>query len=568
MNRNADNKSVAVSATANTMSEQDVRYTVLDLPVYDGDAPYLFVSYCHADTNAVRKILLELVAARYRFWYDDTMEVGKDFRDSLRDRVRNCAGFLAFFSEGYFASKFCGMELLAAIGSDRKILPVYLDDSVTYPNILGVPLEHVQHAKIVADKDSADFQKNLKRLLDSLPKDTRQCLVVKNRTLVKCNDGSSEINIPNNDEPGVPDVTVIEREAFRNCEQLRHIILGPKVERLRKESFRGCKLLEELELPPNVKHVGESAFRDCVSLKSLKVMNPEIEICDRAFENCATIEKIDLPENLTEIYGGVFNSCKKLESIRLPKNLTVLGESSFADCSLLESIEIPGSVTKIDDLVFSGCSGLVSVSFGKSSDGEPCKLEKIGKNAFKDCRKLVRFEIPKSVTSIGSGPFRGCSALKKLTVESGNRHYKAIEGVLFNKSRSVLICYPACLGAMTYEIPDSVTTISDWAFCECAKLQLVSIPDSVVEIGEGAFHMCRALRSIAIPDSVERIDDTAFRGCEKLERIEIPSSVTEFGWGVFNGCTKLLDRTGVVFCPDGSEAARYCDSKGIRHEAK
>ena len=543
----------------------------LNLPSYNGDAPYLFVSYCHADTATVRATLLELTACRYRFWYDDTMEVGKDFRDSLRERILNCAGFLAFFSEGYFDSKYCGMELLTAIGMGKKILPVYMKGDVKYPKVLEGALEHVQHVQIVAVKDSKNFQKSLASLLESLPKDTRQSLEVKGDKLFRCTDASAKISIPDSKEPGVPGVTIIDREAFRNCETLEEIVLGDRVRRLRKESFRGCKALSSLLLPKGVEHVGESAFRDCVSMTSLVVENPNIEICDRAFENCASLASISLPRELTEIYGGVFNSCKNLESIELPSELTVLGESSFADCSKLSEVEIPASVTKIDDLVFSGCSKLARVVFrgtGDGSSGEPpCSLTKIGKNAFKDCRSLTVFEIPRSVTSIGSGPFRGCSSLKKIVVMPGNHHYKEIDGVLFNKSRSVLICYPACKRATTYEIPDSVTTISDWAFCESDRLQDVVIPDSVMEIGEGAFHMCTALRTLRIPDSVERIDDTAFRGCLALSRIEIPDSVTEFGWGVFNGCTKLLDGSGCVVCPDDSVAARYCEAKHIQHVA-
>jgi hypothetical protein len=559
-------------STGSSQNTNKQAVTSLNLPSYNGDAPYLFVSYSHEDTEAVRKVLLELTAEKYRFWYDDTMEIGKDFRDSLRDRILCCAGFLAFFSDKYFESKYCGMELLTAIGSDKRILPVYLKAGVKYPAVLDGPLEHVQHVQIIADKDSDNFKKSIKSLLASLPKDTRQSLEVKGKdTLFKCTDASEKISIPDSEEPGVPGVVTIDREAFRNCEKLVEIDLGDKVKRLRKESFRGCKSLSSLVLPQSVEHVGESAFRDCVSLKSLVVKNPNIEICDRAFENCASLSSITLPMALTEIYGGVFNSCKSLESVDLPTELTVLGESSFADCSKLSEVAIPASVTKIDDLVFSGCSKISRVVFcgaGESSEERSCKLTKIGKNAFKDCRALSVIEIPSKVSSIGSGPFRGCSSLKRIIVMPGNRHFKEIDGVLFNKSRSVLICYPSSKRGSSYEIPDSVTTISDWAFCESRYLQDVQIPDSVVEIGEGAFHFCSELTEIALPDSVERIDDTAFRGCEKLRRVVIPGSVKEFGWGIFNGCKALYDGDGIVICPDGSPAASYCHSKGINHAAK
>jgi hypothetical protein len=132
---------------------------------------------------------------------------------------------------------------------------------------------------------------------------------------------------------------------------------------------------------------------------------------------------------------------------------------------------------------------------------------------------------------------------------------------LFNKNKSVLICYPALKDKYEYEIPDSVTIISDWAFCGCAKLAKIFIPDSVYEIGEGAFYKCSSLREITIPESVVKIEDVAFRGCSDLRKVIIPNSVTDFGWGLFNGCENIT-----VFCDDNSKAAVYCDKKNITHK--
>jgi hypothetical protein len=132
--------------------------------------------------------------------------------------------------------------------------------------------------------------------------------------------------------------------------------------------------------------------------------------------------------------------------------------------------------------------------------------------------------------------------------------------VLFNKNKSNLICHPCRISHTTYQIPDSVTTISSWAFYECDHLTEIIIPDSVTEIGESAFYSCSKLTKMVIPDSVTKIDDTAFRGCVGLTEVIIPASVLEFGWGLFNGCEKVK-----VICPKYSPAAKYCDLKGIPH---
>ena len=88
-------------------------------------------------------------------------------------------------------------------------------------------------------------------------------------------------------------------------------------------------------------------------------------------------------------------------------------------------------------------------------------------------------------------------------------------------------------------IPDSVTTIGEYAFCYCDSLESVTIPDSVTTIGEYAFYECSSLTSVTIPDSVTTIGDYAFWGCESLTSVTIGDSVTTIGTQTFYQCISL-----------------------------
>lgn len=87
-------------------------------------------------------------------------------------------------------------------------------------------------------------------------------------------------------------------------------------------------------------------------------------------------------------------------------------------------------------------------------------------------------------------------------------------------------------------IPDSVTSIGNYAFCGCIGLTSVTIPDSVTRIGNYAFSGCTGLTSITIPDSVTSIGNGAFYKCTGLTSITIPDSVTSIGDDAF-GRTKV-----------------------------
>lgn len=514
---------------------------------YSGDEPYLFVSYSHRDSAKVYPILDALYDKKYRIWYDESCENGSDFREELRHRIENAEAVILFVSAASMTSPFCGMEIIVARENGKRLYPIYLEESVV-PPAFEILLANTHHS--MAD----DVEKLMRAMVRDLPAAAMDRLTTNDGKLEKCEDNGWSIEV---DEG----ISVICAGAFKDRRALHRITLPETLEEIETESFRGCSNLELMDIPERTVRIGESAFRDCVSMTSLVVRNNKTKIGERAFENCASLQKITLPDGMTELYGGVFNSCKSLKKIKLPENLTVLGESAFSDCVGLESVSIPPTVTKIDDLVFNGCTSLSHVEL---TDG----LKKIGKGAFKNCKALAKVTIPATVTSLSDALFRGCETLKSIKVSPKNKNYKSApnkrdgnDHVLFNKNKSMLIAYPAASRELLYDIPDSVTVISDWAFCECKKLNRVLIPDSVNEIGEGAFCNCVLLDEVEIPDSVTRLDDCVFRGCVSLEKVVIPDSVKELGWGLFDGCEQIV----TVYCSEGSAAQEYCERNDIRH---
>lgn len=513
---------------------------------YTGDEPYLFVSYSHRDVEQVYPILDALYDRKYRIWYDESCENGSDFREELRTRIQNSEAVLLFVSAASMASPFCGMEIIVACECGKRLFPIYLDDAAV-PPAFELLLANTHHST------TNDPERLMRVMVRDLPAVTMDRLTTEGGYLKRCEDNGRTIAVDDG-------VVVICSGAFKNRKALHNIYLPNSLEKIESESFRGCSALEEMVVPENVTRIEDSAFRDCINMKSLRILSPDnVKIGERAFENCVSLKSVELPETLTELYGGVFNSCKSIQRIHLPQKLTILGESAFSDCVGLEEIAIPEAVTKIDDLAFNGCTSLSNVTLHSG-------LKKIGKSAFKNCKALTHIDIPATVSSIDSALFRGCEAMRSIRVDSRNKYYKSApnkrEGsdhVLFNKNKSLLIAYPASSREVQYDIPDSVTMISDWAFSECKKLSRITIPDTVREIGEGAFCNCALLDEVEIPDSVEKIDDCAFRGCVNLERVIIPSSVTDIGWGLFDGCEKSV----TVFCDDGSEIQRYCQRNGI-----
>ena len=150
--------------------------------------------------------------------------------------------------------------------------------------------------------------------------------------------------------------------------------------------------------------------------------------------------------------------------------------------------------------------------------------------------KITRVIIGNGISSIGYGVFSSINTLLSIDVDNSNAALCSEDGVLFNKTKTALIQYPAGkTGA--YIIPNSVTSIGRSAFGGCNNLTSVTIPNSVTSIGKQAFGACMGLTSIIIPDLVTSIEQHTFAGCHNLSSVTIGNSVTTIGTDAFHGCS-------------------------------
>ena len=303
-----------------------------------------------------------------------------------------------------------------------------------------------------------------------------------------------------------------------------------------RRAFEGCTSLTSITIPNGVTSIGDLAFYGCSSLTSITIPSSVTCIGDSTFEYCTSLTSITIPNSVTRIGEFAFEYCKSLTSITIPNGVTSIGGWAFSGCTSIKSITIPNSVTSIGNVAFSDCTSLTSITI-------PNSVTEIGSSAFSRCTSLTSITIPDSVTSIGESAFSSCSSLTVIDVEVGNSNYTSVNGVLFNKDKTELICYPAGKTDKSYNIPDSVTSIGWYAFSGCTSLTNITIPDSVTSIGWYAFSGCTSLTNITIPDRVTSIGRYAFSGCTSLTNITIPDSVTSIGWYAFSGCTSLTNIT-------------------------
>ena len=381
-------------------------------------------------------------------------------------------------------------------------------------------------------------------------------------------------------------VTSIGSAAFQNCDDLTSIEIPNSVTNIGDYAFYDCDGLTSVAIPNSVTNIGDYAFNDCYGLTSVTISGSVTHIGDNAFQSCynlssfvvaadnpvydsrgecnAIIESATntliaggalstIPNGVTSIGDNAFWNCSGLTSVTIPNSVTNIGNGAFAYCYDLQSVEIPNSVTTIGARAFAGCQNLESVDI-------PNGVISIKEQAFSGCSDLTSIVIPNSVTEIEPGAFSNCPSIISVVVAEGNTVYDSRGGcnAIIEKLNNTLI-----VGCQSTTIPNSVTSIGDYAFSNHTGLTSIDIPNSVKSLGYEAFYNCYNLTSIVIPNSVTSIEGCAFQSCSGLTTItsNIPAdklfSFSEYEY-VFDG----VDKTNCTLnVPYGAQAA-YAYTEG------
>ena len=213
---------------------------------------------------------------------------------------------------------------------------------------------------------------------------------------------------------------------------------------------------------------------------------------------------------------------------------------------------LPGDNAEITG--YSGIDNIITIP--STLDGYP--VTSIRDNAFYGL-SLTSVTIPAGITSIGVNVFSNCQSLTSISVDAANAAYSSNAGILFNKSQTTLVAYPAGkTGA--YVVPDSVTSISNYAFMECSKLTGVTIPGSVVSIGDYAFAYT-GLTSIIIPSSVASMGEGVFNVCSNLSNISVDTSNSAYSSE--DGVLFNKGKTTLIAYPKGKTGASYAIPSGV-----
>ncbi len=200
------------------------------------------------------------------------------------------------------------------------------------------------------------------------------------------------------------------------------------------------------------------------------------------------------------------------------------------------------NITTIPTFAFSYFSNLKEVSL-------PDTLEKIASYAFAWCKNLKQLHIPKNVKEIMDFTFR-YNYFESIEVDADNQYFSSLNGDLYNKDKTTLVCYAAGKSDEAYVSPAGVTTMGRGAMSGVKNLKTITLSDDVTEIGINAFSNTSLLETINIGANVKSIGNLAIYNNTNLTNINVNENNQYF-----------CDVDGVLFNKSMTELVKYPEAK-------
>lgn len=301
---------------------------------------------------------------------------------------------------------------------------------------------------------------------------------------------------------------------------------------------RSCK---HTRIPSSVKSIGHHAFWDTVYKRDDGGFDGNeriyVSMTEEEFKN---VEKGD--QWIPHYDNGLLN--KKIE--------IVYEAEKTADENYTYSQNEDGTYTLTS---FVNKEKLKELDIGfvydaeKGAADESKVVSAVGAYPFKWDEYVETVYIGKDVKSLDGCAFFNLRSLKKFVVDEENENYCDIDGVLFTKDKTTLLCVPGAYeNTEVFVVPSKVTKIARAAFCD-SKIKTVYFPEGLKEIDNLGFLKAEDLQEIysykaekeissitasadelgkvypSLPEGIERIGGDGFNYASSLDYLYIPASM-------------------------------------------
>ena len=351
-------------------------------------------------------------------------------------------------------------------------------------------------------------------------------------------------------------VESLDGHAFLGSKLLTSVTLPEGLTEIQTRVFYDCTALTEINLPASLTYIDSKSFTGCQNLRNVYFAGnvsqwADVDICsdntDLLFctihcdgsdvePNSVTgtcgeygsgsVTYVLTPGGQLTVSGtGGINSSAFVDNYRvviaiLVNGITKINSRTFANCANLEEITIPATLTQIAPHAFSNCDALKTINFGGTVE----QWKALSANYY-------------------DGEYASNNRLAKLKVSCSDGVYDPATEIVDRGKCGENVTYSLTAdGIMHVSGTGAMYDYDDWSPNRWGRVCSVIISEGVTSIGELAFYGCHDLTTISLPDSLTTIGDWAVYSCD-LESVTIPKNVSSIGTWAFSSSSRLTEIT-------------------------
>ena len=458
--------------------------------------------------------------------------------------------------------------------------------------------------------------------------DLREDFILDGEKIVKCISNKTKLTVPSSYylENELIQITKLGYASFIECSNLEEVTLEEGIKVIDEAAFQWLNI-KKVNLPNSIEIISNYAFTNCSSLTNINIPSNIISVEPSAFENSKNIEyytsdngkylgneennylvlvnlidetvtNFEIKEETKFFLSFAFYYCNYLEYTEYENGLYLgsktnpykayikckdsslttylvhedteyLMDAAFYNNTNIENVTLNNKIKYIGNYAFRGCTYLKSIIL-------PEELIYLGEWAFIYCRNIEEITIPKNVTKVCESSLEACDKLKTITVDSANKYFKAVNGLLYTIDEKTLIQYALANEQEEVNVSDNVERIGMYAFMNASKIKTLNIGKNVSKIYGSAFINCSSLETInvninnvnyktvdgilytsdgktlilypmsknnttfTVPSGVESIGTRAFSGNEYIQEVFLPNTVQTIEGRAFYQCYNLM----------------------------
>ena len=368
------------------------------------------------------------------------------------------------------------------------------------------------------------------------------------------------------------DMKTLIKYPYKNERKVFEIPEG--VETIADDAFHRCEEIRKVVFPSTLKTVKSGAFDWAYKLSEV-VLNDGLEVIEDSFAR-TDIRTLHIPESVNQATFWETG----LRYIALPESYT--GWVSFSDqYDTFVSAYIPKGVSKIGCGAFEFTNSVTDIYFGGTQEEwesllqctcdpeiyDICDSPIITATVhYNHTHTLDRYYVVKAATPDSKGVAdHACVCGYSVREEYEYEPNSKIQGFC---GHGLMWDFDFATGALkisgygdmwdywditefpwygikeyikSVEFEDGITSISEYAFENCANFSKLVIPESLISIGEYAFSGCSGITELSLGNELQTIGDYAFNGCTGIEKIDLHDNITSIGENTFKGCSGVKE---------------------------